>query len=83
MATETSLHLGLPANAGTHYVRAVIPGTGGRQGPGQRRLRELIEFRSWMLALALFLACAIGIAVMEGLREGPQVVAQAAEVPAR
>jgi len=26
---------------------------------------RLLEFRPWMLALAVFLACALGIAVME------------------
>jgi len=36
-----------------------------------------------MLALAVFLACAIGIAVMEGLRDRPQVMAEAAEAPTR
>jgi hypothetical protein len=30
---------------------------------------ELLEFRPWMLALAVFLACAIGIVLMERVRE--------------
>jgi hypothetical protein len=30
-----------------------------------------------MLALIVFLACATGVAIMEGLRERPAVVAQA------
>jgi hypothetical protein len=42
-----------------------------------RRLLVLLEFHPWMLALVVFLACAVGIAVMEQLRERPQVVAQA------
>jgi hypothetical protein len=42
-----------------------------------RRIQELLEFHPWMLALAVFMACAIGIAVMEQLRERPPVVAQA------
>ncbi len=46
-----------------------------------RRVQELLEFHPWMLALAVFLACAIGIAVMEQLRQRPPVVAQATSVP--
>jgi hypothetical protein len=42
-----------------------------------RRLLELLEFHPWMLALIVFLACATGVAIMEGLRERPAVVAQA------
>jgi hypothetical protein len=37
----------------------------------------LLEFHPWMLALIVFLACAIGVTVMEQLRERPPVVAQA------
>jgi hypothetical protein len=42
----------------------------GNPGPGRDVRRktlpaELLEFRPWMLALAVFLACAIGIAIME------------------
>ncbi len=49
-----------------------------------RRVQELLEFHPWMLALAVFMACAIGIAVMEQLRERPPVVAQATHArPAR
>jgi len=53
--------------------------------PVLRRVQELLEFHPWMLALAVFLACAIGIAVMEQLREPAPVVAQAtpASRPAR
>ncbi len=50
---------------------------------GWRRLQELLEFHPWMLALAVFLACAIGIGVMEQLRERPQMVAQATPAAAR
>jgi hypothetical protein len=30
---------------------------------------RLLDFRPWMLALAVFLACAIGIGLMERLRD--------------
>jgi hypothetical protein len=30
--------------------------------------KALLEFRPWMLALAVFLACALGVAVMEQFR---------------
>ncbi len=42
-----------------------------------RRLLVLLEFHPWMLALVVFLGCAIGIAVMEHYRDRPQMVAQA------
>jgi hypothetical protein len=29
---------------------------------------ELLPFRPWMLALAVFLACALGVAIMEDVR---------------
>ncbi len=50
--------------------------------PAQDRTRwasasRLLEFRPWMLALAVFLACALGIAVMEQFREGGVLWAQA------
>ena len=38
---------------------------------------RLLEFRPWMLALAVFLACALGIAVMEQVRDGRVMWAQA------
>ncbi len=38
--------------------------------------RELLEFRPWMLALAVFLACAIGVAIMEQVRDPRQMWAQ-------
>lgn len=48
--------------------------------PLKRRLHmtsELLEFRPWMLAFAVFLACAIGIAIMETSRENADMWAQA------
>lgn len=39
--------------------------------------RDLLEFRPWMLALAVFLACAIGIAIMEQARTPRSMWAQA------
>jgi hypothetical protein len=41
--------------------------------------KGLFEFRPWMLALAVFLACVLGIALMEQFRDGAewaQVTAQ-------
>ncbi len=32
--------------------------------------KGLLEFKPWMLALAVFLACALGVAVMEQFRDG-------------
>ena len=49
------------------------------QEPRQRArmsLPDLLEFRPWMLALAVFLACAIGIAIMEQVRDTRDVWAQ-------
>jgi hypothetical protein len=40
------------------------------------RPRDLLEFRPWMLALAVFLACAIGIAIMEQARAPRSMWAQ-------
>ncbi len=48
-----------------------------------RRLLVLLEFHPWMLALVVFLACAVGIAVMEQMRERPQMVAQVTTPAAR
>lgn len=47
--------------------------------------KDLLEFRPWMLALAVFLACALGIAVMEQFRDGGAMWAQvtAQDAPAR
>ena len=44
---------------------------------GWQLLQELLEFHPWMLAMAVFLACAIGVAVMEQVRAKPPVLAQA------
>jgi hypothetical protein len=38
---------------------------------------RLLEFRPWMLALAVFLACALGITLMEQFRDGRVMWAQA------
>ncbi len=40
--------------------------------------KGLLEFKPWMLALAVFLACALGVAVMEQFRDGRSMWAQAA-----
>ncbi len=56
---------------------AMKPGRELQLPPLLRRVQELLEFHPWMLALAVFLACAIGIGVMEQLRERAPVVAQA------
>jgi hypothetical protein len=49
-----------------------------KPGPAaQRPLDRLLEFRPWMLAIAVFLACAIGVAIMERSRDGGQMWAQA------
>lgn len=53
------------------------PGNDPRMPRALRRLQELLEFHPWMLAMAVFLSCAVGIAVMEQLRAHPPVVAQA------
>ncbi len=49
------------------------------------RAASVLEFRPWMLALAVFLACALGIAVMEQFRDGGAMWAQvsAQDAPAR
>ena len=45
--------------------------------------RALLEFKPWMLALAVFLACALGVAVMEQFRDAQSIWAQAAPQGAR
>jgi len=52
------------------------PRTSERRAPWFSASR-LLEFRPWMLALAVFLACALGIAVMEQFRDGRVMWAQA------
>ena len=47
----------------------------GRQDP-LFAAKGLLEFKPWMLALAVFLACALGIAVMEQVRDGGAMWAQ-------
>ena len=58
------------------YLRAMERTT----PPGQRTPtlspRALLEFRPWMLALWVFLACALGIAVMEQFRDAASMWAQ-------
>jgi hypothetical protein len=39
--------------------------------------KGLLEFKPWMLALAVFLACALGVAVMEQFRDAGAMWAQA------
>ncbi len=41
-----------------------------------RRLVEWFAFRPWMLAAAVLLACALGVAVMEELRSPREMWAQ-------
>jgi hypothetical protein len=48
-------------------------GRDGRQLRFPRTVEELLAFRPWMLALAVLLGCALGVAVMEELR-GPRVM---------
>ena len=47
--------------------------------------KGLLKFRPWMLALAVFLACALGIAVMEQFRDAGAMWAQVTpqDVPAK
>jgi hypothetical protein len=55
-----------------------------RRNPPEARVplfdaKGLLGFRPWMLALAVFLACAIGIAVMEQFRDAASMWAQVAQ----
>lgn len=55
-----------------------------RPNPSGRRAARfspgsLLEFRPWMLALAVFLACAIGVAVMKQVAEARAIWAQATQ----
>jgi hypothetical protein len=48
--------------------------------PGQRprgSQDEFLPFRPWMLALAVLLGCALGVAIMEDLRAPRELWAQA------
>jgi hypothetical protein len=52
-----------------------------RRNPTEHRdpllaAKGLLEFKPWMLALAVFLACAIGITVMEQSRDARSMWAQ-------
>ncbi len=38
--------------------------------------KGLLEFRPWMLALAVFLACALGVALMEQFSDAASMWAQ-------
>jgi hypothetical protein len=58
-----------------------------RRNPTEHRdpllaAKGLLEFKPWMLALAVFLACAIGITVMEQFRDARSMWAHAAQVGA-
>lgn len=58
-----------------------------RRNPAEHRVtlfdaKGLLGFRPWMLALAVFLACALGIAVMEQFRDTASMWAQAEQVAA-
>jgi len=44
---------------------------------------ELLPFKPWMLALAVFTACALGIAIMEDLRSPRDMWAQNGAVSRR
>ena len=53
-----------------------------RRNPGEHRAplfdsKGLLGFRPWMLALAVFLACAIGVVLMEQSRDARAMWAQA------
>jgi len=67
---------GLPFAGIAVYLRLTMPGNE-RQPRGFPSPLDLLEFHPWMLALAVFLACAIGITVMEQFRDDPQMWAQA------
>jgi hypothetical protein len=55
--------------------QAQRPSTGSRPG--------LLEFRPWMLAVAVILGCLLGIAVMERLRAPREMWAQVMPTEAR
>jgi hypothetical protein len=59
------------------YLGPMEPRTPAQDRARWLRASRLLEFRPWMLALAVFLACALGIAVMEQFREGGVLWAQA------
>ncbi len=45
-------------------------------GDALHAARAILEFKPWMLALAVFLACALGVAVMEQFRDAQSMWAQ-------
>ena len=59
----------MQAAVGAVYLRTMVDRKDDRQGRGPLSPRDLLEFHPWMLALAVFLACAIGIAIMEQVRD--------------
>jgi hypothetical protein len=68
---------------GLHLARIAVylrdmtqPRKEGQPARSALRARDLLEFRPWMLALAVFLACAIGIAIMEQVRDARTMWAQ-------
>lgn len=55
-----------------------LPPTPPDQPPRQRPApEEFLPFRPWMLALAVLLGCALGVAIMEDLRAPRETWAQA------
>ncbi len=59
------------------YLGPMAPRTPAQDRAQWFSARRLLEFRPWMLALAVFLACAIGITLMEQFRDGRVMWAQA------
>lgn len=55
----------------------------GRKLRFPRTVEELLAFRPWMLALAVLLGCALGVAVMEELRSPSVMWAQVTPQGAR
>jgi len=64
-------------------MAAGLTGGAPRGGGSKRPSFDPLEFRPWMLALVVFLACAIGIAIMEQSRDDAQMWAQASSVDRR
>ena len=58
------------------YLGPMEPRTPAQDRARWLRASRLLEFRPWMLALAVFLACAIGIAIMEQARDQRSMWAQ-------
>lgn len=86
MPDPTAKGLRFPQDA--VYLRGMMfPRDEDQRTRGPMRPGELLEFHPWMLALAVFLACALGIAVMEQVRDAgamwAQVTAQDTPAPGR